>query len=53
MSILESFRAGEYTTADLVDQIVERGELVRSCDLQLRSLGGRSRFAGPVRTVRC
>ena len=53
MSVLESFRAGEYATADLVDQIVERGELVRSCDLQLRSLGGRSRFAGPVRTVRC
>ena len=37
-------------TADLVDVL---GDGVRSCDLQLRSLGGRSRFAGPVRTVRC
>ena len=45
-----SFSAGSTTTADLVDQL---GDDVRSCDLQLRSLGGVSRFAGPVRTVRC
>lgn len=45
-----SFRDGAVSTADLVDQL---GDGVRSCDLQLRQLGGRSRFAGPVRTVRC
>ena len=38
------------STADLVDQL---GDGVRSCDLQLRQLGGASRFAGPLRTVRC
>lgn len=37
-------------TADLVDDI---GPDVRSCDLQFRQFGGRSEFAGPVRTVRC
>ena len=45
-----SFRDGALSTADLVDQL---GDDVRSCDLQLRPLGGASRFAGPVRTVRC
>ena len=45
-----SFRDGGVTTADLVDQL---GEDVRSCDLQLRQLGGAPRFAGPLRTVRC
>jgi regulator of ribonuclease activity A len=45
-----AFRAGSLTTADLVDQL---GEDVRSCDLQLRQLGGVPRFAGPLRTVRC
>jgi regulator of ribonuclease activity A len=45
-----SFRAGLTTTADLVDEL---GDDVRSCDLQLRSLGGLPRFAGPLRTVRC
>ncbi|OBK76670.1 ribonuclease E activity regulator RraA [Mycobacterium sp. 1274761.0] len=37
-------------TADLVDEI---GPDVRSCDLQLRQLGGRPQFAGPITTVRC
>ncbi|TFV56274.1 RraA family protein [Mycobacterium sp. PS03-16] len=37
-------------TADLVDDI---GPDVRSCDLQLRQLGGRPQFAGRVTTVRC
>lgn len=39
-----------WATADLVD---EHGDAVHSCDLQLRSYGGRARFSGPVRTVRC
>ena len=46
----QRFRDGSLSTADLVDAL---GEGVRSCDLQLRSLGGAARFAGPVRTVRC
>ncbi|OBF63106.1 ribonuclease [Mycobacterium sp. 852002-51971_SCH5477799-a] len=37
-------------TADLVDSI---GPDVRSCDVQFRQLGGRTEFAGPIRTVRC
>lgn len=37
-------------TADLVDEI---GPDVRSCDVQFRQFGGRSQFAGPIRTVRC
>lgn len=45
-----AFRDGSTSTADLVDQL---GDEVRSCDLQLRQLGGASRFAGPLRTVRC
>lgn len=41
---------GLAAVADLVDGL---GDDVRSCDLQLRQLGGKSRFAGSVRTVRC
>ena len=37
-------------TADLVDDI---GPDVRSCDVQFRQFGGRTRFAGPITTVRC
>ncbi|GAB3624913.1 ribonuclease E activity regulator RraA [Mariniluteicoccus endophyticus] len=37
-------------TADLVDEI---GDGVRSCDLQLRDLGGRTAFAGRIVTIRC
>jgi regulator of ribonuclease activity A len=37
-------------TADLYD---ERGEDLASVSLQFQSLGGRSHFSGPVRTVRC
>ena len=37
-------------TADLYD---ERGEELDSVALQFQSLGGRSHFAGPVRTIRC
>jgi regulator of ribonuclease activity A len=40
-------------TADLVDELIAAQEEVRSCDLQLRSYGGATRFSGPVRTVRC
>ena len=39
-----------FTTADLVD---EHGDAVASCDTQLRSYGGRARFSGRIRTVRC
>ena len=37
-------------TADLMD---ERGDELASCDVQLRDFGGRTRFSGRVRTVRC
>ncbi|MCR8670599.1 ribonuclease E activity regulator RraA [Agrococcus sp. HG114] len=37
-------------TADLYD---ERGEELQSLELQLLDLGARTRFEGPVRTVRC
>jgi regulator of ribonuclease activity A len=37
-------------TADLYD---ERGEQLASIALQFQSLGGRTHFSGPVRTVRC
>jgi regulator of ribonuclease activity A len=46
----QAFQDGSAGTADLVDRL---GDDVRSCDLQLRQLGGTSRFAGPLRTVRC
>jgi regulator of ribonuclease activity A len=38
-----------YSTADLVDA---HSDVVRSCDVQFRQYGGRSRFYGPVRTVK-
>jgi len=38
------------STADLYD---ERGEELNSISLQFQSLGGRSHFSGPVRTIRC
>lgn len=37
-------------TADLYD---ERGDELDSLGLQLRDLGGRTAFDGPIRTVRC
>ncbi|MCE3292612.1 MAG: S-adenosylmethionine--2-demethylmenaquinone methyltransferase [Arthrobacter sp.] len=37
-------------TADLYD---EHGEELNSISLQFQSLGGRSHFSGPVRTIRC
>jgi regulator of ribonuclease activity A len=37
-------------TADLYD---ERGEELDSIALQFQSLGGRSHFSGPARTIRC
>jgi regulator of ribonuclease activity A len=37
-------------TADLYD---ERGEELNSLSVQFQSLGGRSHFSGPVRTIRC
>ena len=36
-------------TADLYD---ERGDELQSLETQLLDLGGRTRFAGPVRTIR-
>lgn len=38
------------TTADLYD---EHGEDLQSVALQLRDLGGRTAFSGPIRTVKC
>jgi regulator of ribonuclease activity A len=38
----------DFTTADLVDELADA---VQSCDLQMRQMGGRSRFTGPIRTV--
>jgi len=38
------------STADLYDV---HGDSLQSLPLQLRSFGGRARFEGPIRTVRC
>jgi regulator of ribonuclease activity A len=40
----------ERTTADLFD---DHGDALQSCDLQFRQFGGRRRFSGRIRTVRC
>ena len=40
----------EVVTADLIDRYEDA---LQSCDLQFRQFGGRSRFAGRIRTVRC
>ena len=40
----------EVVTADLIDRYADA---LQSCDLQFRQFGGRSRFAGRIRTVRC
>jgi regulator of ribonuclease activity A len=40
----------EVATADLIDR---HGESLQSCDLQFRQFGGRNRFSGRIRTVRC
>ena len=40
----------EVVTADLIDRY---GDALQSCDLQFRQFGGRPRFAGRIRTVRC
>ncbi|TQL47113.1 regulator of ribonuclease activity A [Homoserinimonas aerilata] len=40
----------EFSTADLYD---EHGDALQSLGLQLLELGGRPRFAGRIRTVRC
>ena len=42
--------ATAFTTADLID---DHGDTLRSCSTQFRQLGGRARFHGPVRTVKC
>ncbi|GAA3072245.1 MULTISPECIES: ribonuclease E activity regulator RraA [Actinomycetes] len=39
----------EFTTCDLYDA----DESLQSVSLQMQDLGGRTRFAGPVRTIRC
>ncbi|WP_404353168.1 ribonuclease E activity regulator RraA [Phycicoccus jejuensis] len=38
------------STADLYD---EHGDALQSCSLQLRHVGGRRQFTGPVATIRC
>ena len=40
----------ETATADLMDRTDGSTD---ACDLQFRDLGGRRRFSGPIRTVRC
>ncbi len=40
----------DISTADLYD---ERGEELQSVSTQFQNIGGRARFSGPVRTVRC
>jgi regulator of ribonuclease activity A len=40
----------DVVTADLIDR---HGDALQSCDLQFRQFGGRSRFSGRIRTVRC
>ncbi|OYQ36526.1 S-adenosylmethionine--2-demethylmenaquinone methyltransferase [Niveispirillum lacus] len=40
----------DFATADLVDA---HETVIASCSTQFRNLGGQSRFAGPIRTVRC
>ncbi|MFE3461112.1 ribonuclease E activity regulator RraA [Nocardiopsis aegyptia] len=42
--------ATTFTTADLID---DHGDTLRSCSTQFRTLGGRARFHGPIRTVKC
>ena len=42
--------AATVNTADLYD---ERGEDIQSIAIQFQSLGGRTHFSGPARTVRC
>jgi regulator of ribonuclease activity A len=42
--------ATAFTTADLID---DHGDTLRSCSTQFRRLGGRARFSGPIRTVKC
>lgn len=45
-----SAEARGVSTADLYD---EHGERLQSLPIQLRDLGGRTSFSGPIRTVRC
>ncbi|MGK5554151.1 ribonuclease E activity regulator RraA [Actinomadura kijaniata] len=40
----------DFATADLMDDF---GDELRSCETQFRQYGARTRFAGPVVTVRC
>lgn len=46
------FAAGE-PTVDLVDDLTDAGAAVRTCELQFLDLGGRNRFSGVIRTVKC
>ena len=45
-----AFLAGSSTTSDLADLV---GDNIRSCDTQMQNYGGRPRFAGTIRTLRC
>ncbi|HEY8367984.1 MAG TPA: ribonuclease E activity regulator RraA [Thermodesulfobacteriota bacterium] len=40
----------EFRTADLIDT---HGDRLASCELPFRQFGGRRRFAGEIRTVKC
>lgn len=37
-------------TADLIDDF---GDILQSCSIQFRDMGGRKQFSGPVRTLQC
>lgn len=42
----------DISTADLVDAHMASGRL-QSCEIQFRQFGGKTAFAGPIRTVKC
>ncbi len=47
-SLAEQFLSGAKGTSDVVDST----DGFASCQIQLRSYGGRRRFGGPIRTVK-
>jgi regulator of ribonuclease activity A len=47
-SLVERFLSGEMGTSDVVDNTDD----FASCEMQLRSYGGRRRFSGRIRTVK-
>jgi regulator of ribonuclease activity A len=49
MPLVDAINADTLINADLVDS---HGDSVRSCTVQFRQYGGRTRFFGPVRTIK-